>query len=578
MRKIVQIYFLLGVATASAAGINPGSGGGGGGGGLTSPVAVADGGTGKTSLTAYALMAGGTTSTGDMQQVSGVGTAGQCLLSAGAGALPAWGSCGPVTLPVGSSALASGTAGRVLFEGTGNVLQESSQFTVSTAYPGEVTLAPAGGHTGDVLTLTAGTLGSQKRVINVTATLSTAAATQQALKYTITSAGSASGIGQDGVSYLLSAGYTGAGRTTAVLYENATAGTGTDAVSIDQGNYGAYAQAYATTTGTNVGVRGQASNGNTNFGIDGVAIAAKNSATNVGVLGLGLNTGTSPVQVGGYFGLQATMPTFASAALIADNGSTTSNVLTLRDNGTNVLESQDSGKLLVKNSSNSTTAYQFQNAAGTNALVIDTSNLRSTTPVLMAGTAPIANSDWSTFGGVVNAGGTGVVSSVVTTSSSTDYDCLVLENTGSGSSVVSSLCMFGSSFVSGGTWFNPANGSRFRTSANATAGMVFDTGAGPIYFGTSDVERVKLTDNGLENGNASFSGGDVRFNDSVSIAGQVKMDSQSAGPFTCNSGNEGRFYYRSTGSKSGLCVCGADDASYSFQVSAAHNGFAAGDC
>lgn len=53
-------------------------------------VTVPQGGTGLTTLTAYALMAGGTTATGNMQQVSGVGTSGQALVSNGAGALPTW--------------------------------------------------------------------------------------------------------------------------------------------------------------------------------------------------------------------------------------------------------------------------------------------------------------------------------------------------------------------------------------------------------------------------------------------------------------------------------------------------------
>ncbi len=53
-------------------------------------VVVAGGGTGLTSLTGYALLAGGTTSTGNVQQVSGVGNAGQVLTSAGAAALPVW--------------------------------------------------------------------------------------------------------------------------------------------------------------------------------------------------------------------------------------------------------------------------------------------------------------------------------------------------------------------------------------------------------------------------------------------------------------------------------------------------------
>jgi len=51
---------------------------------------VAAGGTGITSTTPYALIAGGTTSTGTLQQVSGLGSSGQVLTSSGAGALPTW--------------------------------------------------------------------------------------------------------------------------------------------------------------------------------------------------------------------------------------------------------------------------------------------------------------------------------------------------------------------------------------------------------------------------------------------------------------------------------------------------------
>lgn len=55
---------------------------------------VPDGGTGLTSLTPYAVLTGGTTSTSAMQQVSGLGTSGQVLTSNGAGALPTWQSTG----------------------------------------------------------------------------------------------------------------------------------------------------------------------------------------------------------------------------------------------------------------------------------------------------------------------------------------------------------------------------------------------------------------------------------------------------------------------------------------------------
>ena len=55
---------------------------------------VASGGTGRASLTAYGLLAAGTTGTGAAQQVSGTGASGQFLTSNGAGALPSWATGG----------------------------------------------------------------------------------------------------------------------------------------------------------------------------------------------------------------------------------------------------------------------------------------------------------------------------------------------------------------------------------------------------------------------------------------------------------------------------------------------------
>jgi hypothetical protein len=67
-------------------------------GSLANPVfgtaVVPGGGSGLTSTTAFAVLAGGTTSTGNLQQVSGLGSAGQVLTSAGAGALPVWAASG----------------------------------------------------------------------------------------------------------------------------------------------------------------------------------------------------------------------------------------------------------------------------------------------------------------------------------------------------------------------------------------------------------------------------------------------------------------------------------------------------
>ena len=54
------------------------------------PITVPYGGTGDTSFTAYSVVCGGTTTTGVLQNVSGVGTSGQVLTSNGAAALPTW--------------------------------------------------------------------------------------------------------------------------------------------------------------------------------------------------------------------------------------------------------------------------------------------------------------------------------------------------------------------------------------------------------------------------------------------------------------------------------------------------------
>ncbi len=51
---------------------------------------VVQGGTGDASFSAYSLIAGGTTTTGALQNISGVGTSGQVLTSNGASALPTW--------------------------------------------------------------------------------------------------------------------------------------------------------------------------------------------------------------------------------------------------------------------------------------------------------------------------------------------------------------------------------------------------------------------------------------------------------------------------------------------------------
>lgn len=65
---------------------------------LAGTLNVANGGTGTTSATAYAVQCGGTTSTGAHQSVASVGTSGQVLTSNGAGALPSFQNAAGATI------------------------------------------------------------------------------------------------------------------------------------------------------------------------------------------------------------------------------------------------------------------------------------------------------------------------------------------------------------------------------------------------------------------------------------------------------------------------------------------------
>jgi len=80
--------------------------------GVTGTLSVANGGTGATTQTAYAVLAGGTTSTGAFQSVASVGTSGQVLTSNGAGALPTFQTpaAGGTTIPAGTVMLFGQTA------------------------------------------------------------------------------------------------------------------------------------------------------------------------------------------------------------------------------------------------------------------------------------------------------------------------------------------------------------------------------------------------------------------------------------------------------------------------------------
>lgn len=154
---------------AGPGGVHGGGGGPGVGGtvdlttDVTGTLPVANGGTGRASHTAYAVVCGGTTSTAAQQSVASVGTAGHVLTSNGAGALPTFQAPtggGDASTNTSSSvdsevALFSGTGGKTLKRATGTGLAKITSGVLSTATagtdyynPGGTDVAVADGGTG----------------------------------------------------------------------------------------------------------------------------------------------------------------------------------------------------------------------------------------------------------------------------------------------------------------------------------------------------------------------------------------------------------------------------------------------
>lgn len=139
---------------------------------LGGTLVVANGGTGRASSTAYAVICGGTTSTAAQQSIAGVGTSGQVLTSNGAGALPTFqtasggvttinGDSGSVTgstvsVVTGNSTLNSGQT--VLFSGSGTTLTLNVTNASSSTCLGNT--AGKAGMTGDNVTCFGASAGS----------------------------------------------------------------------------------------------------------------------------------------------------------------------------------------------------------------------------------------------------------------------------------------------------------------------------------------------------------------------------------------------------------------------------------
>ncbi len=180
--------------------------------------------------------------------------------------------------------------------------------------------------------------------LNVTGTLpSSQSAETRGVYFNITSAGS-SGQVQGGILVDFNAGYSGTIATASGSFNNKITANVTGLFASGSANFGCTGGSQgSSTSGENCGAYGWAQGGILNVGIFGRSVSNKNSGTNIGAVGIALNGGSSPIQIGGFFGLTGSAPTLTSAALICDNGGTTSDIFVARDNGTAMVTITDGG-------------------------------------------------------------------------------------------------------------------------------------------------------------------------------------------------------------------------------------------
>lgn len=195
-----------------------------------------------------------------------------------------------------------------------------------------------------------GTLTDGINAFSVTSTQpTTITASQSAILFNVTSAGSSS-FANYALQLNYIAGYTGSSSTYGAYINNTVLGTANTLIpasgsNATLGNFGINANSSGTVAGLNIGFLGTGSGGDVSVGVGGISQVLKNSGVNIGVVGSAINTGTSPVQIGGWFSLNQTTNPTVSAALVADNAAQTSSILLLRDGGVTVFDVADGGAM-----------------------------------------------------------------------------------------------------------------------------------------------------------------------------------------------------------------------------------------
>jgi len=199
------------------------------------------------------------------------------------------------------------------------------------------------------------TIGDGVPLLGITGTMFNGGSSNQvAVPITVTAQGSTN-VAQMAMNAQIIGAYNGTALTIAGNFSNTTAGGGniyggnTSNVGyrVANGNIGFAAASIGTSIGINNAARFLAGGGFWNYGSWSSATVGKAGSVNIGVLGFGLNAGGN-AQVGGFFALAdygTSAPSVTSAALIADNGATTSPVQLWRDNGTIVGTVADGGSI-----------------------------------------------------------------------------------------------------------------------------------------------------------------------------------------------------------------------------------------
>jgi hypothetical protein len=194
--------------------------------------------------------------------------------------------------------------------------------------------------------------------------------------YNITGAGTSSQL-NGAVVMNYNAGYTGSSGTYAEYSTNGSGGTGINPLSSagQKANFAIKGRSaiWTGTTGTEVGINGEAYHGLLNIGVLGNVEYGYADAQEVGVLGLAVYGTSGENSIGGYFGLYESgiMPTLGfSSALVANNGTSTAPILIGQDNSTTVFTIADGGKVAMGTSSAPTYNLDIF-SSGTTTLLLD---------------------------------------------------------------------------------------------------------------------------------------------------------------------------------------------------------------